>query len=309
MSLTASQYRTKLMEEGYSKELVDQYLKGIPGDSTNAEGKVKELLSKNTKDNKGRDIFKGNEDQALKALESNERSGFRQRSDFKAVKSGLERDVAMESGGATIRPGYNKGYGNGFKGAQAASRMDHVKNIPRAILGSGDAMMNSFGWLTPTQKLQSRTGSLATKMMNASIPLGVAGFSASQLLSGEDPMDIISINASFAAGMTGFRTGKAIGGAITRGLGGIAAGGAIGFTAGMLGAQAAIDGTRDLMSQESEIAKVAKSVYTRESTANMRDTRDTLTMRGRTLNKLSSSGMNDRRTLLGNEALVMKNLM
>jgi hypothetical protein len=309
VKLTVEEYKKRLMQEGYSQELVDKYFENMPLDSTNGRNRAKRLLSENTKNKNGKDIFKNNEDQAIRALESDGRSGFRQRTDFQAVKSGLERDIHMEGGGATLRPGLNKGYGNGMMGASRSSRMDHVKNIPRAVLGSGDALANAFGILTPTQKLQSRTGSLATRMINASIPLGVTGFSAMQMMSGEDPMDIVSTNLSFAAGMTGFRVGKAVGGAVTRGLGGIAAGGALGFTAAMVGTQAVFDGAKDLTSNESEIAKIAKSVYTRESMANMRDSRESLTLRGRTLEKLSSSGMNDRRTLLGNEALVMKNLM
>ena len=319
---TASEYKEKLEKAGYSKADIDKAFGNMPGDSTNGKKTVDAFLNNDFRNKYGKDPSMN----LRKGLESNTlvKSTFSSvpiaGSIFSSTVSELAaRDIRLDQGKFSFLPSNVQGYGQGFKGSVQASRAVHAgnffKHMPLVSPSSWDALANSFGVLTPTQKLQSQNGGRLIKAMNASIPLGVAGFTMHQFVNGADPIDIAATNTSFAMGVTGFRMGKALGGALTptgsiagRAIG-IASMGTLGFAAGMLGTQAVFDSVKDLTSNESEIAKTAKKIYTRSSIANTQNSRDSLTLRQRTLNKLSNSGLNDRGTLLGNEAMVMKNLM
>lgn len=68
-------------------------------------------------------------------------------------------------------------------------------------------------------------------------------------------------------------------------------------------------GAQDLTSSESSIAKAARSYSKLSELANTTQNRATLTMRQRALQQLSQSALNDRGSLLGNEAAILKNLL
>ena len=320
--LTAAEYKRKLEQAGYSSSDISKAFGSMPDDSLNGKKTVDTFLNNDFRNKYGKDpsmnLRKGLESDNL--VKSTFSSIPIAGSVFSSTVSELSaRDIHLEQGKFSFLPSNSYGYGQGFKGSVEASRAVHAgnffKHMPLVSPSSWDSLANSFGILTPTQKLQSQNGGRLIKAMNASIPIGVAGFTMHQFMSGADPIDIAATNTSFAMGVTGFRMGKAIGGALspTGSIAGRAVGmaslGTLGFAAGMIGTQAVFDTVKDMTSNESEIAKTAKKIYTRSSIANTQNSRDSLTLRQRTLNKLSNSGLNDRGTLLGNEAMVMKNLM
>jgi hypothetical protein len=215
-------------------------------------------------------------------------------------------------------PGLEHGYGMGWGGSIKASRGTHASNILRHLnpLGSaGESMMNATGFLTRAQKIKYANGGIMGKIEQAAIPLGVGYVSIRGMIAGDDAGDIMASNMALGAGVTGFRVGKAIGGVLTgqgKGISRILAQGgigAIGFAAGMAAFTGAYEGGKDLVSNESAIGKAARSVFRRESMVNTPETRATLTARQRNFQKLSNSGINDRMDLMGNESLVLKNLL
>lgn len=68
-------------------------------------------------------------------------------------------------------------------------------------------------------------------------------------------------------------------------------------------------GASDLTSSESSIAKAARGYSKLSELADVTQNRGTLTMRQRALQQLSQSALNDRGSLLGNEASILKNLL
>lgn len=68
-------------------------------------------------------------------------------------------------------------------------------------------------------------------------------------------------------------------------------------------------GAQDLTSSESSIAKAARGYSKLSELADVTQNRATLTMRQRALQQLSQSALNDRGSLLGNEASILKNIL
>lgn len=91
---------------------------------------------------------------------------------------------------------------------------------------------------------------------------------------------------------------------------------AVGLTGGMLGgalAYAAVAGSayaaQDLFSADSKIAEGARKFTSLTSSANITQNQNTLTMRQRALQQISQSAMNDRSSILANEAAILKGLI
>lgn len=91
-------------------------------------------------------------------------------------------------------------------------------------------------------------------------------------------------------------------------LGAQAFGGILGAGLGTLAASTIGYGITDLTSSESSIAKAARSYTQLSSNASIEQNNQTLTMRQKALQQLSQSALNDRGSLLGNEAAILKNL-
>lgn len=300
---TVDQYKKILKKQGYSESEIEESFKGKPGDSRNGFKTAQTFVNRQFEDsNPG---FAAPSDLS-KSLNTGDHSRMRKMSN---------RDVRSEQGKFNFLASNKFGYGQGMKGSIAADRKVHAANFSKLPMIAGENLANSMGFLTPAQLAQSRSGGVLTKALYSSIPLGVAGVTMAQLMNNEDPYDIAATNLSFAAGMVGWNAGKMAGGVLSpKGsvvgrLGTMGSLGAIGFVAGMTAVQTVADTAKDLTSNNSQIAKKAKSIYTRSSMANIPDTQASLTLRQRTLQKLSSYGDNGRGTLLGNEAMIMKNLM
>lgn len=110
---------------------------------------------------------------------------------------------------------------------------------------------------------------------------------------------VASVNAK--TGVTSITGGKLR-------LGAQAFGGILGGGLGTLAAATIGYGVQDLTSSESSIAKAARSYSQLSSSASIEQNNSTLTMRQKALQQLSQSSLNDRGSLLGNEAAILKNL-
>ena len=115
-------------------------------------------------------------------------------------------------------------------------------------------------------------------------------------------------------GLQGWRMGTALGGGLTKagGLGrflGLGLGGIAGAATGYLAGTAIIGGINDITSNDSSIRKFAKKMGTKEMLVNTPDTRQSLTARQASLQKLAKSGLNDRGLLLGNESNVLAGVL
>ena len=91
---------------------------------------------------------------------------------------------------------------------------------------------------------------------------------------------------------------------------------AVGVAGGILGgavAYAAVAGSayaaQDLFSADSKIAEGARKFTSLTSSANITQNQGTLTMRQRALQQISQSAMNDRQSILSNEAAILKGLI
>lgn len=246
-------------------------------------------------------------------------------SDMGAYKRMVERNEASQAGKFTFGKSQAYGYGMGKEGSLKANRLVHMGNIGKHLnpLGGSarEAMLNSVGFLSRAQRIDMKaTGTVMGKLEGAVIPLGVGYMSVRAMMSGDDASDIFASNAAIGVGTIGWRAGKALGGVLSStsgaaagsGIGRLAAMGgfgALGFVAGMGIATEGYAAAKDLSSNESGIASAARDIYRRESMVNTPETRATLTSRQRNFQKLSNSGLNDRSQLLGNESLVLKNLM
>ena len=235
------------------------------------------------------------------------------------------------------------GYGLGFKDYMKASRSELAgRGLGFAVgLGSGEALLNTFGIMTAKQKAVVKANGqrgLFAKMMTPGMQ-AVAGTYMSlgfTVASGGDASDFIANQLSVASGLQGWRVGSSVGGlfgkarltqsgattgtsvlngiksgvssGITRGGLGVV-GGLTGFAVGMAAVQSAAWAISDLTSNQSSIRKVAKDFSRRTTYVDTGYTRQSLTSKQMALNKLARSGLNDRAMLLGNEARVMKGIM
>lgn len=242
----------------------------------------------------------------------------------------MQNDVAKTHGKLT-GPGASTGIGFGWQGNRVASRGAHLTSAftdsARLVKEGG---LNALGIMTRQQKLQFKQGNVLMKAM-AVAPAAFSLYNnVSTILDGGDIGDALAMNLTAVGGMVGFHAGKSLAGAIGPGgaakvapgaagalkmaggkmriasqlVGGVA-GGAIG-TAVVAGVSY---GLQDLTSSESSIAKASRNYSKLSELASTQQNRDTLTMRQKALQQLSQSALNDRGSLLGNEAAILKNLL
>lgn len=242
----------------------------------------------------------------------------------------MQNDVAKTHGKLT-GPGASTGIGFGWQGNRVASRgaqfASGFTDSARLVKEGG---LNALGIMTRQQKLQFKQGNILMKGM-AVAPAAFSLYNnVSTLLDGGDIGDALATNLTAVGGMVGFHAGKSLAGAI--GPGGAAkvapgvsgalkmtggkmriasqfAGGLIGGAVGTAAISALTYGAKDLTSSESSIAKAARSYSKLSELSSVEQNRGTLTMRQKALQQLSQSALNDRGSLLGNEASILKNLL
>lgn len=174
--------------------------------------------------------------------------------------------------------------------------------------GAGrDMMLSNMGVLTKSTKAQmAQSGMVSKTFLGLGMAAGAFG-NAYIAASSDSPINESIATLLGSTGVqAGWRSGKSIAGLwkgghmsrITLGsVGAVARGGlAYGLTK--------IAG--DFFEQESVVADFAKKLSTREAFSFTPDTKATATMRQAALQKLSSSSLNNRGQLLGNEALALK---
>lgn len=240
------------------------------------------------------------------------------------------------------REGMN-GFGLGMSNYLRASRQEllgraiHFSN-PFGASGR-ELLMNSFGLTTRTQKAvfaqAMNKGILAKLGTNYfQTKAGMALSLGHTIATGGEATDLVENAGLYYGSMYGWRVGTSVAGAMTKpriapigikelqsgGLNGIRAlagsgvargavgliGGLTGFAAGALISQGVISGVSDMFSNESNIRKIAKDFTKRTSTMSTMETKQTLTARQSALAKLAKSGLNDRATLLSNEAMILR---
>lgn len=235
------------------------------------------------------------------------------------------------------------GYGLGVNNYLNASRKElFVRGVgfTGGIVGASGAetLMNSFGIVTAKQRAVTQSKGLLGKMFSAGMqsPLMTYGSLLLTASSGGDLSDFVETQLTFAGGLQGWRIGSSFGGmmfkgtnanlaqvggknmisairaqgasTVLRGAAGVV-GGATGFALGAAVVAGASWLAQDITSNRSTIKKIAKDFTTKTATMNTQNTRQSLTMRQMSINKLAKSGLNDRATLLGNESRVLKGIM
>lgn len=241
----------------------------------------------------------------------------------------------MEHGKSFVPSEGTNGYGLGFSNYRQASRAELLGRGSSFLLGvgSGEAILNSFGVMTATQKaLLKRETSTFKKLMSAGVQTKIGAIVSAGFVMADDGDigDFVSNQLSYAAGLQGWRVGTTMG-AIHKpgsqgsiGKNGLATslskngslgigrsvtgflGGVTGFALGTAAIQGASWVLSDMTSNRSTIRQIAKD-FSKPSTMSTAENRKTLTARQKTADKLSKSGLNDRSMLLGNEARILKN--
>lgn len=241
----------------------------------------------------------------------------------------MKADVTKTTGKHTAYAGANTGLGMGWQGNRVASRGQLLLN--GAVDGTrlvGESGLNALGLMTRQQMLQFKQGGLLSKTM-AVAPAALSLYNnATTILDGGDIGDALAMNMSAAVGAAGFHYGKSLTGAMFKGGSVVKAasgaskitggkmriasqmvGGVMGGAIATAAASALTYGIKDLTDSESVIAKAARDYSKLNDLASITQTRDTLTMRQKALQQLSQSALNDRGSLLGNEAAILKNLI
>ena len=223
--------------------------------------------------------------------------------------------------GKTYMPSFGtSGYGLGMKNAMAASSAEHFTRAlhfanPFGVGGASamQAVGESFGYMGKVRRMQAAQARGLGKIPHAMVPALGAGQLFLGMSNKEDVGKIYEDIFATGTSLAGWRLGSAIGGGIgglgnvaTKGIG-LLAGGVAGLAAGFVVGTAVAGGISDITSNESQIRSFAKKIATKESSVQQVDTRQSLTARMASLNKLARSGLNDRGLLLGNEAMILQN--
>ncbi len=241
----------------------------------------------------------------------------------------IENDFARSQGKAA-GAGATSGYSMGFGGYRRAERGQLLKSaVPDTARAVGENFLNSLGVTTSQQRMQYKSSGVLGKAGALLGPgLGAATI-FSTMADGGDMYETMTFNLAAAGGMAGFTAGNRLGGSFFKGaqtvkneytglnqlkggkmrFAGGAVGGAIGFAAGAALVGGGMWAASDLTSNDSVLAKMAKGYSKLASNAGIEQNNRTLTMRQQALQQLSQSAINDRASLLGNEAAVLRGVL
>lgn len=322
-------------------ENINDYFKRIGLDTnidtseTNSSARRALALEELKKNSVGTDAVTGNktfitESQAkyLYNNYNNGKSSFSAQRDMSRIISDFER--GQGNLGAGVHAGATMGYSIGFAGHRRASQTALLKSAPldtaRALKENA---LNSIGVVTNQQKMQWRSSGLLGKAGAALGPALGAATIFSTIADGGNMYETMTFNLAAAAGMAGFTAGSRIGGAAFKGgqivkneytglnqlkggklrFAGGAVGGAIGFAAGAALVGGGMWAASDLTSNKSILADMARGYSKLSSNAGIEQNNRTLTMRQQALQQLSQSAINDRGSLLGNEAAILRGVL
>ena len=244
------------------------------------------------------------------------------RSDFHRTQGNVGASSMV--GGASL--GYSIGFSGHRRASQSALAGSAMFDTARAF---SENSLNSLGIVTNQQRMQFKSSGMLGKAGALLGPgLGAATI-FSTIADGGDMYETMTFNLAAASGMAGFTAGSRLGGSLFQGaqmvknehtglnqlkggkmrFAGGAVGGAIGFAAGAALVGGGMWAASDLTSNNSVLAKMAKGYSRLASNAGTEQNNRTLTMRQQALQQLSQSAINDRASLLGNEAAVLRGVL
>ena len=249
--------------------------------------------------------------------------------DVTRIRSDFHRSQGNVGAGSMVG-GASMGYSIGFSGHRRASQSalagSAMFDTARAF---SENSLNSLGIVTNQQRMQFKSSGMLGKAGALLGPgLGAATI-FSTIADGGDMYETMTFNLAAASGMAGFTAGSRLGGSLFQGaqmvknehtglnqlkggkmrFAGGAVGGAIGFAAGAALVGGGMWAASDLTSNNSVLAKMAKGYSRLASNAGTEQNNRTLTMRQQALQQLSQSAINDRASLLGNEAAVLRGVL
>ena len=217
---------------------------------------------------------------------------------------------------------YTGDWGINSKAFRQSTRSDFLGRAGIfAAGGSGykrEALSNAFGLLSHNQRVRNNY------LTKVGVPLGTA-VSLYSSIESDDPIENFGTNVGTITGASvGFRFGQALGHAQARGVGELPTNflgrmrmgaraaafgtsyGLVGLAAGAaLGAGVMYTAFQSAKNSNNFIRKFATEKRNADFNHNLVQTREGLTMRQRALQKLNISSLNNRGTVLGNEASVM----
>ena len=235
------------------------------------------------------------------------------------MQSDVNRYTQMLSNDFNKSIGYNlhgkgveSGYGHTLAQAKMATKGAQLADFGRNLMPLGASARESFlmsmGFTGRDSKLlAAKSGGIMENLNRRVLAPAFGLFMAAGAADSDTPLADYATGVTVGAGLQqGWRAGKSFGNVLgpshlkRLGFGGLGA-------AAMAAAPAAVIlGQSDMFKNDSFVAKKAKSVYSRESFAMTQDTQASLTMRRAGLEKLSSSYLNNRQQLLGNEASILR---
>ena len=202
-------------------------------------------------------------------------------------------------------------------------------------------MTNAMGMLTKNQKLEEKAGTGAMRYLNRTLTSGFATYMAYEAYKNDENVLGATIDGAlgFGAMSYGMTLGRGVGGAAGTALsrsvpkirsamssklyssGGkfastLRIGGALtGMVAGAItgamlyGATGIGSLLREGTKSDNEMVRKAGEIMHSGQYGTGMESQDTYTMRQKALAKMSQSGLNDRAMALGNEAMIMRNIM
>lgn len=232
-------------------------------------------------------------------------------------------DFDKDKGRNLAARGESSAFGHSLKQANTASFGQKALSLGNHLLPFGassrDAVLTTMGFSSRDSKILAAKGSMMEKINRRVL---APAFGLSMLYAAtdsEDPGTDYATSVAAGAGLIqGWRVGRDLGNfggvplvgkagwnkathfrRLSRGLAGAALGAAI--------PTMAIAGQAAMFKNDSFVGKSAKKAYSREMNGSLKETRESLTMRQAGLEKLSSSYLNNRQQLLGNEASILRN--
>ena len=234
-----------------------------------------------------------------------------------------KNEIKKDSGSNLHAFGIRTGWSHSAAQAAQASRLERAGAFFRLAnpvgASSREILSSNLGRMTSELKIQNaKSGSFGRvfgRMGTASNVL----FTGAVALQSEDPLNEFVATTALTWGVQhGWRAGKALGslamyggdvtGAATflgRHAPRVLMGGLMGGAVGAIG-YGSFKLQTDLTKSDSNIVGAIRNFTTRENSVNIQDSQLTLTMRQQALQKLSSSALNNRGQLLGNEADVLR---
>ena len=240
-----------------------------------------------------------------------------------AFMTGLKADFDRSNGDFRFRKGSDIGSGFGFGHFKADRKHLALASITDTGALIGEGLSNSFGRTTSQQRRQYKTGGIVGKAGT----VAAVGFNAYNIIStglqGGDMYDAVSDNLQGMAMFGGISMGAKLGGALGKGgketgkaygsklrVAGSIAGG---LTGGLIAsgiASGVMSTVGDITKSNSSIVKAVKgNSMLLGSMGSIEQNNKTLTMRQKALQQLSQSAMNDRGSILGSEASILRGYM